>query len=307
VNPASAGGRTAGRWQGIVSQLREHEVACEVAVTKQPGDATQLTREWLGAGGIELVILGGDGTVNEVAAGCLHEDGTSAAAAGITWSVIHQGTGGDFARGLGIPRDTAGAIAVAAGTATRAVDLGVATFVGADGAEHVRGWVSCCNVGMGADVVARVTGRYKRLGDSAGFAAGTVATFARHRPRRVRISLDGVVPHPARITEITAANNRYMGGGMLVAPDALLDDGLLDVVTIAAGSRLRLLGAFPKIYRGTHVDHPLVSIERARRLYVAHEADEQPQGVVLDGELVGHTPAQFRLLERALLVRVPRT
>jgi diacylglycerol kinase family enzyme len=108
------------------------------------------------------------------------------------------------------------------------------------------------------------------------------------------------------IVDVSVCNNRYMGGGMLVAPDAQLDDGLLDVVIIGGAGRVRLIRTFPKIYSGRHVDDPLVRVERTARLEVDVPEGAQPQGVVLDGELVGRTPATWHVLPDAIGVRVPR-
>jgi diacylglycerol kinase (ATP) len=265
-------------------------------------DAARLARDWVLRGGRELVVLGGDGTVGEVVGGCVADTGDRMLAEGIVLSVVHQGTGGDLVRGIGVPRAAGEAVAVAASGSPRHVDVGVASYTDLAGAQAVRGWVSCCNVGMGADVVARTSGNYRRLGATAGFAASTVATLLRNRPRQVRIGLGGAPPLELGVTDVIAANNRYMGGGMLVAPSASIDDGELDVVVVAGASRTRLLRAFPRIYRGTHVDHPLVRVHRTRELSI--EPHGAPEGVVLDGELVGHTPARFWLLPRSIAFRV---
>src|SRR5690606_23471248 len=93
------------------------------------------------------------------------------------------------------------------------------------------------------------------------------------------------------IVDVDVCNNRFMGGGMLVAPDAEFDDGRFDVVVISAAGRARLIRTFPKIYSGRHVDDPLVRVEKTAELSVTAPDGAQQQGVVLDGELVGTTPA----------------
>src|SRR5688500_9739264 len=105
VNPASASGRTAARWRRIVAALESQGEAFEVLLTTGPGDAIQLARRAIGEGMRGLVVLGGDGTLGEVVAGCLKPDGTGPLSDGIELSIIHQGTGGDLARGLDIPKD----------------------------------------------------------------------------------------------------------------------------------------------------------------------------------------------------------
>lgn len=306
VNPASASGRTADRWRRIVSALEGDGVRREVELTSGPGDAIRRTRALLADGIRELTILGGDGTIGEVVAGCIRPDGSGMLADDIVLSIVHQGTGGDIARGLGIPKDEAGAVRTEReGTPTR-IDVGVATYIPHDGAEpHVRGFASTANVGLAADVVARVGGPLKRFGNNASFALATVSCLARNRPRPVRVTTAEGIDEQLRIVDIDVCNNRFMGGGMLVAPDASFTDGAFDVIMITAASRARLIKTFPKIYSGRHVHDPLVRVERTQRITVqAADGAGGEQGVVLDGEHVGSTPATFTVLPAALSVRI---
>jgi YegS/Rv2252/BmrU family lipid kinase len=303
VNPQSASGATARRWRAICNLLEQPGVDVVCALTERIGHATELVREFIDEGGRDIVVLGGDGSVNEVVDGCLDDSRARVRASGIELSVIHQGTGGDFARGLSIPRDVNEAVAVVHGSSTRAIDIGVAEFTDAAGVLARRGWASCCNVGLGAEVVAKVVGRLKRLGDTAGFAVATVGELARNRPRPVTLSF-GDEAVAANIVDVMIANNRFVGGGMMVAPDAQFDDGLFDVVVVRAAGRLKLLRTFPKIYKGTHVHDPLVTVRRTPSVAIG-TAPGQAQGVVLDGELVGTTPARFDIIPAALHVRVP--
>lgn len=315
VNPASASGRTAGRWRRIVAALEAGGEQFEVLLTEGPGDAISITRRMIADGVTRLVVLGGDGTLGEVVAGCVRPDGSGVLHDGIELSVIHQGTGGDLARGLDIPKDEAGAIQVALDGSPRRIDVGLAHYqsrpglaapadVQADGT-RMRGFVSTANVGMASEVVEQVTGRLKKLGNNGAFAVATVRCLTRNRRRPVTIRTDAGVDAQLDIVDIDVCNNRFMGGGMLVAPDARLDDGQFDVVIIHAARRGRLLRTFPKIYSGRHVDDPLVRVEQARELTIGVGRDARPEGVVLDGEHVGCTPATFTNLASAISVRVP--
>ena len=315
VNPASASGRTAARWRRIVAALEAGDDAVEVFLTNGPGDAIGLTRRVIEEGTRSLVVLGGDGTMGEVVAGCIKADGSGMVRDDIDLSVIHQGTGGDLARGLEIPKDEDGAIEVALAGTPRRIDVGVVSFQPLDGVDAhvapqpdgslVRGFVANSNVGMGAEVVEKVEGPFKKLGNNGAFAVATVSCLTRNRPRRVHLTSREGIDSALEIVDITVCNNRYMGGGMLVAPDAKVDDGLLDVVIIGAASRFKLIRTFPKIYSGKHVLDPLVRVERTVELHVAVPEGEEPQGVVLDGDLVGRTPATWRVIPGALSVRVP--
>ena len=304
INPASASGRTRDRWPGIIDSLRARGVNVEPTLTHGPGHATQLAREYVDGGGRSLIILGGDGTVGETVAGLVSHDGTGMIAEGVTISVIHQGTGGDFARGLGIPRETDAAVQVAASGSVRQIDVPVATMRELDSdATTVRAFANLANIGMGADVVRQVTGRLKKIGNSGAFLVSALHQLMRNRPRPVHVVAAGH-DHHLEIVDVMVANNRYMGGGMLPAPEALLDDGELDVIMINAVSRLKLASKMPKLYKGTHLTDPITRWFRSPAVALDTPGNS-PQGVVLDGELAGRTPASFHVLARTLGVRVP--
>jgi diacylglycerol kinase family enzyme len=219
-------------------------------------------------------------------------------------SVIHQGTGGDVARGLGIPWDEAGAIDVARTGRVRRVDVGVARFDEGDGL--ARGFASCANVGMSAEVVEQVTGPLKRIGKRGAFFVATMRCLARNRPRPVRITTDAGLELETGVVDVMVANNRYLGGGMLAAPRAEWDDGQFDLVVIEAARRTRLMRLFPTIYRGTHVDQTdVVRVERAREVRIDSADPTRAERVVLDGELAGRTPVTFEVIPSAIGVRVP--
>jgi diacylglycerol kinase (ATP) len=306
INPAAGGGRTDRRWRRIVDALGAHGEQFEVELTSCEGDAIGVTRRLVEDGVRSFVVLGGDGTVGEVVAGCVRADGSGMVEPDVELSIVHQGTGGDVARGLGIPKDEANAIEVARSGARRRIDVGVAHFPGegAGTAGSTRGFLSCANVGMSAEVVELVTGRLKRLGKQGAFAAATMRCLARNRPRPllIRTAEGGSFD---RDVVVMAANNQYLGGGMLAAPDALWDDGAFDLVMIAAARRTRLMRAFPRIYSGRHLTLPEVQVERTGSVTLGTPDPARPERVVLDGELVGRTPVTFTVLPRALAVRVP--
>src|SRR5262249_20201247 len=149
------------------------------------------------------------------------------------------------------------------------------------GEERTRAFAGTANIGMGADVVREVTSTVKRLGDSAGFAVAAIHHILVNRKRRVHVTAEGV-DRTLDVVDVMVGNNRYQGGGMMVAPEAKLDDGELDVVLVQASPRRKLIRAFPKVYKGTHLDNPIVEWFRTSAFQV--DAVGADQGVVLDGE-----------------------
>lgn len=301
VNPASASGKTAQRWRAVMGDLQSHGVRLVAHVTEGARHATAIARGFVEAGGREIIVLGGDGTLQEVVDGCVR-DGRPLRR-DITLSVIHQGTGGDFARGLGIPRDTDAAAAVAARGSTRPVDVIGAVFSDSAGEERHAALIGGASIGTGPEVVRRATGSLKRLGGSGAFAIATVISLLRNQSRTIRLRVDSQHEwQQLQVADVMIANNRYMGGGMIVAPRAEVDDGELDVMIFATTSRLRLIAKVPKLFRGTVLDDPLVRCQRARQVWVESPT---PQEVVFDGELAGATPVRFEVIPQALSVRVP--
>ncbi|MCW2972754.1 MAG: diacylglycerol kinase [Thermoleophilia bacterium] len=278
----------------------------EVALTERASHAIELARTMAGDGVRDIVVLGGDGTIGEVVAGLVREDGSGMVDGSVRLALVHQGTGGDLVRGLGIPTDEPAAVAVALGGATRTIDVGVARYsVPGTDARVIRGFATCANVGMAHDVVTRVTGRLKRLGRRSAFTVATLACLARNHQRWAHVTTAEGIDEEIALTDLVVSNNRFMGGGMLVAPDALLDDGQFDLVMIGAARRSHLLRVFPRIYAGGHVHDGAVRIERTRHVEIDTASGRAPEGVVLDGEPLGQTPASFTVIPAALQVRVP--
>jgi YegS/Rv2252/BmrU family lipid kinase len=305
VNPASASGKTADRWRGVEAALRDHGVQPIVRITEAAGHATGIVRDFVTGGGRDIVVLGGDGTIGEVVAGTVTDDGSAMLAPDICLGIVHQGTGGDFVRTLGLPRAIPDSTRVAAIGEPMAVDVGVASFAkfGSKNSPVIRAFLNNANVGLGAEVVEKVEGPLKKLGNNLSFGVAAVTSLMKNKPRELSLQIDDGPEVSQKVTDLIVSNGQYMGGGMHVAPGADLDDGLLDVTVIGATGRITLITTFPKIYKGTHVTHPAVTITQGARITVD---SPEPQGVVLDGDLVGRTPVSFWMIPRGISVRVEK-
>jgi YegS/Rv2252/BmrU family lipid kinase len=232
-----------------------------------------------------VVTLGGDGLVGCVAGVLRDVDGA-------VLGVLPGGRGNDFARVTGIPLDAAEACAVIADGMPTWVDLGEAadrTFVGI--------------ASLGFDSVANgyANAAPGRLG-SLVYVYGALRALAGWKPATFTVEVDG---DRVRFSgwSVAAANSKAYGGGMLLAPDARLDDGALDVVLTQATSKARFLRTLPKVYKGEHVDDPAVRVLRGSEVRVAAD---RPFTVYADGEPVGELPITIRVLPRALRVLLPR-
>lgn len=295
ANPESASGATERMFRRLEAPLRAAIGAYELSWTTAPHDAERIAREAVRAGIERLVVAGGDGTAAEVVSGLLGA-GLGAYA---EVAFLPLGTGADFHRTLGIPRDPALAIAALASGKGRRIDAGRARYVGEDGATRESYFVNVASIGLSGVVTRNVHGT-KALGARLAFLIGTLVGLARFRPRRVRARLDGALLPVHEIALVAAANGRYFGGGMLVAPEARPDDGLLDVVVIPALAKPLLVAKLPSLYRGTHLSVPGVSLHRGRRLEL--EPDGAPALGEIDGEPVARLPMTVEALPGALHV-----
>jgi diacylglycerol kinase family enzyme len=216
----------------------------------------------------------------------------------VALGLLPLGTGSDLARALGLHGDLDAAIAAIAAGATRRVDMGRVT----SGGGEERLFLNVASFGISGEVVAALARRDDRGGRGRpSYAAAAVSALLRWRNPRARVSVDGRVLCDGPFVFAAAANGRYFGGGMHVAPRAELDDGLLDAVVVRGMSRAALLARFPRIYAGTHLDLPAVAW--ARGVVVEVETDV-PLGVEADGETLFETPARAEVIPGAVGVFV---
>ena len=243
----------------------------------------------------QVMAVGGDGLVNEVVNGLL-----TAGNPEVRLGIIPCGTGNDLARMLGLPRDTvAAAQHLAHSKQTRMIDAAEVTCA-INGQQQARYFANDANLGFAAEVVERLerTGKFSR--GTAPYFTALLLTALRHRNHEFTLQWDGQST-TQRLTTVLICNGQSTGSGMRVAPDAILDDGALDLIVVGRLRPWEILWHAPKIYRGTHVAISKVSVHRVQRVSATSPS---PLSVVADGELIGKSPAHFRVLPAALRLMV---
>lgn len=284
ANPRAGRGRGLRNLERLRAAIRRRGVDCDVVGTRHPGHATELALEAAEAGASRIAVLGGDGTISEVVNGLV---GSETALA-----ILPMGTGNDVARSLGIPRSLDPALDLAVHGEPTPIDVGH---------ERDRFFVSVLGVGFPSIVAAEANA----IGWLHGSPAFFVAVYkALHRLRAVplRIELDGETRDMTCVA-VLIQNTPYTGGGLKMAPEAVVDDGVLDVVIVEEISRLDLMIHFPRVYRGGHFAHPSFTAHRARRIRVE---SEEPLTKMFDGDLWGSTPLEAEAVPGGLLVVRPR-
>ena len=295
VNPASANGSTGKRWPELARRAAAVGLEGDALLSERRGHLTELARQAAVGGASLLVVVGGDGSVNEVVNGLVDIPSPPSLA------VVPRGTGWDFVRTFGIPRTIEDAARVALGGVERAIDLGAVGYRSWDGEERRAVFANVASAGMSGAIAQRTNETSKALGGKASYLWATFAVFARWSATDVEVTVDDE-SRQGRMFDVIVANGRFFGGGMKMCPEAEPDDGLFDVVTIGDVTKRDLIVTMPKIYRGTHLPHPKAELLRGRAVSVSSEA---PIPIELDGEQPGTTPASFEVLPRALRLRVP--
>lgn len=256
----------------------------EILETQAPGHGIALAAQAAQRGVQIVAAAGGDGTLNEVVNGLV---GTQA-----RLGLLPFGTGNDCARHLGIGTDLKKGVQALSTGRPRPADLGRV---------HDRWFINVAGCGFDAVVAARVNRGFRTLRGTAAYVAAVIHSLMTFPPARLRLTLDGEV-HELRALMCSVANTSSYGGGMRIAPDARIDDGLFDVCVIKAAGRIEFLRAFPRVFRGTHTSHPKVLMFRASTVHV--ESDS-PLPVLIDGDIFGTTPAEFTLAPHAIEIMTP--
>lgn len=307
VNPKSASGSTRENWAATAADLRAHFGAFNVAFTRSAGDGVRLAEQAANSGREFIIACGGDGTINEVANGILRSGGTS------ELGVLPSGTGGDFRRTLGMPHTNREAAAALRDGITKTIDVGKVTFQDHDDETTSRYFVNVSSAGLAAEVIGRVKNTkvfdwlpVEQLRGKANFAVSTLQEIVEMEPSILRVRFDDGDEHSLQTIAFCVANSRFFGGGMLIARDAKLDDGLLDIVNIGDISTARLLLNAHTLYRGTLGDLSEVKVTRAQRIEISSAQPEREIHLETDGELPGKLPAIYEIIPNALKVRFPR-
>jgi diacylglycerol kinase (ATP) len=312
VNPASAGGQTGRRWPGVADRLRAAGLDFDVAPTSGRGEAEELSRQAVRDGRGLVVAAGGDGTINEVVNGFF--EGGDPVADGACVGVLPMGTGGDLRRTLGHPLEVERAAAVLKAGSARSIDAGRITCQPfppsgpgepppPQGGRVVRHFVNIADAGIGGEVVDRVNRGGRIINGEVTFLLASIRTLLTWRNRPMRVVIDGRARELVA-QQVVVANCQYFGGGMRIAPRAVPDDGLLDVVIAGDLGAWENVRGLRRIREGTHLDagSPKLSHALAERVEIS---SPEVTRVDVDGEQPGVLPAVIEVQPAALRMICP--
>jgi YegS/Rv2252/BmrU family lipid kinase len=282
VNPSSGGGRALKLLPRVEQALDAARAEFRVQRTRGLEHGVEQALGAVEAGELP-VVMSGDGLIGAV--------GGAMAGAETPLGIVPGGRGNDLARVLGIPTEPEAAVAVLLAGASRRIDVGEVN------GERFLGIVS---VGFDSEANRRANEARLVRGNLV-YAYAAIRTLLGWKPARFTVRVGGESRRFSGYS-ISVANSRAFGGGMYIAPDARLDDGEFDIVSVGAVSKLRFVGNLPKVFKGTHVEDDEVQVFRAPHLELSAS---RPFPVYADGEHLTELPASLRVLPRALSVLAP--
>ena len=295
INPFAGAGKSAKEWPQIMDLLENIGLDFDHALTEAPGHAIELAKS-TAKKGYELVIsVGGDGTINEVVNG-LYVSGNIS---NVMLGIVSTGTGADYIRTVGTSTDYKKACQRFMNPKKLTVDLGVVEYTN-NGQMMKRFFVNFAGLGFDAEIVKATTQEFKALGNTASYLMGLITTLTLYRNKEISLTMDKE-EESKKVCTVMVSNGKYGGGGMLVAPDADPTDGLFDTLIIGNLSKPDLLRSLPRIYKGTHLAHPKVTMKRAREVEIQ---STQKMLLQVDGELLGESPARFYILPATLNIAI---
>ena len=286
LNPAAQGGRARRMWADLDRKAQALGMDYSVSETLSPGDGTRLAVGFQDRADL-VVAVGGDGTVQEVASGLA---GTST-----PFGVVPVGTGNDFASAIGMPSTLEAALQALLDTPPQPIDLGRAFWVSATGDKGRRVFTNCLGVGFDAQASIEASALKLVKGRSA-YIGGVLRSLWKWREPHAEVIVSvgerwqaegeaagtHLTRSPVLLCEI--GNGPTIGGGFRITPDAILNDGLLDVCVVRHAPPLRVLSMLPKAIAGTHQNEPEVTTARATAITIQMVGGALP--VQADGETV---------------------
>lgn len=301
VNPVSAGGKTAKKWEMIKQVLHYHFSEFKYEFTQRSASASLITSEFLKIGCDLIIGVGGDGTFNEILNGFINKQTSRATNEEAALGIIASGTGSDFARLLKIPRDFTRSVKRIKSTSHRLIDVGKIVYKDGNGAANIQYFLNVADFGLSAEVVKRMQG--VPSGKKSGFSyyKGLLSSIKNYHSKNVTVVIDDKERISDRFLIGAVANGRMFGSGMIIAPKAEIDDGLFDLVLVKEMSRLKVVGNSIRLYNGTILNHPRVSLRRAKKVSFQSNEDVPFE---FDGEAGGRLPVELEVLPGCLKLRI---
>ncbi len=290
VNPNAGNGKGKKDWDTIAALLKKENLPFKVKFTEEKGHAITLTTNGIKEGFRKIMTVGGDGTLNEVVNGAFNNE--TCPTTDILLSMIPVGTGNDWGRMFGIPLDYEKAIRIIRDNKQMVHDVGLVSFF--DGpVKKNRYFINIAGLGFESVVVRRTNFQKDRgHGGKLIYFYSLLMSLLSYKNTGAEIIIDGEKIN-ADVFSINVGNGRYCGGGMRQTPDAIPNDGLLDVTIINGIGKFEIIRNLKILYDGTILSHPKIDGYRCKNIKVSSDSVIYTEA---DGESLGHTPAEFSII-----------
>jgi YegS/Rv2252/BmrU family lipid kinase len=294
VNPNAGNGKGKKDWDKISALLKEADLPFAVKFTERKSHAIEITKTSINDGFRKIITVGGDGTLNEVVNGVFLNESCSSKE--ISLALIPVGTGNDWGRMFGIPLDYAKAVKIIRDNKIMVHDIGLIFYY--NGTEkNKRYFINIAGLGFESVVVRRTNiQKDKGHGGKAIYLYNLLMSLISYKNTEAELIIDGEKIN-ADIFSLNVGNGKYCGGGMRQTPDALPDDGILDVTVINGMGKFEIIRNLKILYDGTILKHPKVDGYKCKNIKVSSDSILYTEA---DGESLGHTPVEFSLIPSAI-------
>ncbi|HPF21799.1 MAG TPA: diacylglycerol kinase family lipid kinase [Syntrophomonas sp.] len=291
VNPQSGGGRTSKQWKKVERWLRMKNYSFDVQPTERAMHACEIAGDALRKGYDHIIAVGGDGTINEVVNGFFlnHEDIRERA----FLSVLPMGTGSDFARVLPVSASADYVEKLLTDCQEMACDIIKTEYLGWNGSPQTRYFINVADVGVGCETCIRLNKKSKVMGGFLSFLLTFLGVLFSFKSPEFTVEVDGELFYSGKSSLLAINNGKYFGGGVMIAPQASLDDGLMDIMLLKDANTFDFLTALPSAYKGKHLDHPKIKLTQGRQVKLSSAVHI---GLEMDGETPGTGDAMIRIV-----------
>jgi YegS/Rv2252/BmrU family lipid kinase len=299
INPVAGNGKAGREARALLQKIKNSsDFEINIAFSGGKNDAEAITRKAIREGSSMIIVAGGDGTINEVVNG-FFEDGKPLNSF-CELGVINCGTGGGYARALNCQRSTSQQIEKLIHTVSTSLDLGQISFRDSSGKTVKRLFANECQVGIGSNVASAVGKKSKIFGGTIAFGVSATLFALSMKPLKLDISFDDEAFQAFSLIGLVIGNGTECAGGMKLTPDAKLNDGFFDVLSICDMNVIQRILNLSKVYSGKHIQSPYFSVRRCKKIQIRSDNKLSLEG---DGEILGNSPFNIEILPSAIRVR----
>ncbi len=295
--------------QQIISQIKEVFSArydLSFHISQYSRHAIQLSSSAIQDGASFIIAVGGDGTLNEVANGVMNAKNNGfiddLQLNNVKIGVLPRGTGNDFCKTIRVSYDLQALKKLIENDSYKPVDLGLATFQGTNGNTAKHYFINITDIGLGGIIARKLSGSSKLLGAVITYQAIIISSLISYRHKKIKVKADSF-DYEGKVMSFIAANGKYFGAGLGIAPNALPDDGLFSAVIIGKISIWDYLMNLGRIRKCLKVEHPEVKYFDAREIHI--ESLTEPLPIDMDGEFVGYSPLKINIVPKVLTFIAP--